>query len=115
MRKMLLTMLTAKRLAGTAPKVNLRNPCPGFKTPGSHHQKSKTEAPQKGFMSANIFFNKLSTKLQLRGDKLFVRPSCVGQIIPLLSQTAQYKAEKEGKQYQQCLSDHKKCLHYTEN
>ena len=63
-------MLAAKRSAGVAPEVNLRNLLcageearkrgihPGFETQERHHQKSKTGvsvAPQKGLMSSKKF------------------------------------------------------------
>ena len=64
-------MLAAKRSAGVALEVNLRNPLhpgekackqgihPGFKTQGRRHQKSKTGVwvtPQKGLMSSKLLF-----------------------------------------------------------
>ena len=58
-------MLVAKRSAGVAPEINLRErvtcmPLPGankashsgFETQRRNHQKSKTMAPQKGLMSS---------------------------------------------------------------
>ena len=59
-------MLAAKRSAGVAPEVNLRNHeahkqgiHPGYETQGRPHQKSKTgvsDAPQKRLMSSKILF-----------------------------------------------------------
>ena len=68
-------MLAAKRSAGVAPEVNLRNSLhagnkahkrgihPGSETQGRRHQKSKTGvsvAPQKGLMFSKKFFLKKS-------------------------------------------------------
>ena len=67
---MLVIMLTAKRSAGVAPEVNLRNQLetgnkacshgihPGFETQGRYHEKSKTRlsvAPQTGLTSSKFF------------------------------------------------------------
>ena len=68
-------MVTAKRSAGVAPEVNLREHIShttlpsankaahsGFEIQRRHHQKSKTGvsvAPQKGLMSSKIFFKKV--------------------------------------------------------
>ena len=70
----LTAMLATKSLAGVTPEVNVREcvtcmPLPSankaahsiFETQRRHHQKSKTGvsvAPQKGLMSAKVFFKK---------------------------------------------------------
>ena len=79
-QKVFAAVLAAKRSAGVAPEVNLRNPfhtsgkapkqeiCPGFETQSRHHQKSKIGFHKK----------KLSSKKTLAGSVPFLKKNCCG-------------------------------------
>ena len=63
----LAVMLAAKRSAGVAPEVNMRNPLntliqTGFETHGRYHQRSKTRVsviPQKALISFFFYMDKV--------------------------------------------------------